>query len=140
MTGFGLMLLLVAIASIYALGLVGYRLLLSARRLNTELTKSKELIEDLNSFEKTMPIGAEASNGADLLSLLGQRRRIRQAKEQRVKARRRRLLQRINNIEIDKRIGMRLQGWEWIIILAIVLLLWGAPKLPALAKKRSAID
>ena len=77
--------------------------LLSARRLNTELTKSKELIEDLNSFEKTMPIGAEASNGADLLSLLGQRRRIRQAKEQRVKARRRRLLQRINNIEIDKR-------------------------------------
>ena len=58
MTGFGLMLLLVAIASIYALGLVGYRLLLSARRLNTELTKSKELIEDLNSFEKTMPIGA----------------------------------------------------------------------------------
>ncbi|MEY2695408.1 MAG: twin-arginine translocase TatA/TatE family subunit [Actinomycetota bacterium] len=29
---------------------------------------------------------------------------------------------------------MRLQGWEWIIILAIVLLLWGAPKLPGLAK------
>lgn len=29
---------------------------------------------------------------------------------------------------------MRLQGWEWIIILVIVLLLWGAPKLPALAK------
>ena len=29
---------------------------------------------------------------------------------------------------------MRLQGWEWIIILAIILLLWGAPKLPGLAK------
>lgn len=29
---------------------------------------------------------------------------------------------------------MRLQGWEWVIILAIVLLLWGAPKLPGLAK------
>jgi sec-independent protein translocase protein TatA len=29
---------------------------------------------------------------------------------------------------------MRLQGWEWVIILAIVLLLWGAPKLPALAR------
>lgn len=27
-----------------------------------------------------------------------------------------------------------LKGWEWIIILAIVLLLWGAPKLPGLAK------
>lgn len=27
-----------------------------------------------------------------------------------------------------------LRGWEWIIILVIVLLLWGAPKLPALAK------
>lgn len=29
---------------------------------------------------------------------------------------------------------MRLNGWEWIIILVIVLLLWGAPKLPSLAK------
>ena len=27
-----------------------------------------------------------------------------------------------------------LRGWEWVIILVIVLLLWGAPKLPALAK------
>lgn len=25
-------------------------------------------------------------------------------------------------------------GWEWIVILAIVLLIWGAPKLPGLAK------
>jgi sec-independent protein translocase protein TatA len=29
---------------------------------------------------------------------------------------------------------MRLSGWEWIIILVIVLLLWGGPKLPGLAK------
>lgn len=29
---------------------------------------------------------------------------------------------------------MRLQGWEWLIILVIVLLLWGGPKLPGLAK------
>jgi sec-independent protein translocase protein TatA len=37
---------------------------------------------------------------------------------------------------LGKRKGnqMRLQGWEWIIILAIVLLLWGGPKLPGLAK------
>jgi hypothetical protein len=34
---------------------------------------------------------------------LGERRRIGQAKEQRVKSRRRRLMQRINDIEIDKR-------------------------------------
>jgi sec-independent protein translocase protein TatA len=27
-----------------------------------------------------------------------------------------------------------LQGWHFIVILVIVLLLWGAPKLPALAK------
>jgi hypothetical protein len=103
MTGFGLMFLLVAMASIYALGLVGYRLLLSAKRLNTELTKSKELIEDLNSFETTLPSKAVANTGPELLSLLGQRRKIGQAKEQRVKARRRRLIERINDIEIDKR-------------------------------------
>jgi len=29
---------------------------------------------------------------------------------------------------------MKLNGWEWIIILVIVLLFWGAPKLPGLAK------
>jgi len=29
---------------------------------------------------------------------------------------------------------MRLNGWEWVIILVIVLLLWGGPKLPGLAK------
>ncbi|MFM1778931.1 MAG: hypothetical protein RIS51_76 [Actinomycetota bacterium] len=29
---------------------------------------------------------------------------------------------------------MRPGTWEWIIILAIVLLIWGAPKLPGLAK------
>jgi hypothetical protein len=103
MTGFGLMFLLVVIASVYALGLIGYRLLLSEKRLNTQQTKTKELIEDLNSFDMTIPSKAEANSGAELLSLLGQRRRIRQAKEQRVKSRRRRLVQRINDIEIDKR-------------------------------------
>ena len=103
MSGFGLMFLLVAMASVYALGLIGYRLLLSAKRLNTQLTKSKALIEDLNSFEKTIPSKTEANTGAELLSLLGQRRKIGQAKDQRVKARRRRLIQRINEIEIDKR-------------------------------------
>ncbi|GAA1803991.1 Sec-independent protein translocase subunit TatA [Nesterenkonia flava] len=29
---------------------------------------------------------------------------------------------------------MNIQGWQWVIILAIVLLLFGAPKLPKLAK------
>ncbi|WP_300343238.1 Sec-independent protein translocase subunit TatA [Nesterenkonia sp.] len=29
---------------------------------------------------------------------------------------------------------MGLQGWQWLIILAIILLLFGAPKLPKLAK------
>jgi sec-independent protein translocase protein TatA len=29
---------------------------------------------------------------------------------------------------------MKLSGWEWLIILVIVLLFWGAPKLPGLAK------
>jgi hypothetical protein len=103
MTGFGLMLLLVALASLYVLGLLGYRLLLSARRLSTEIIKAKELIEDLNNFDMTTPSKAPVTSGSDLMSLLGERRRIGQAKEQRVKSRRRRLMQRINDIEIDKR-------------------------------------
>tara|TARA_B110000305_G_scaffold16050_1_gene14963 strand:- start:33 stop:344 length:312 start_codon:yes stop_codon:yes gene_type:complete len=103
MTGFGLVLLFVALASLYALGLLGYRLLLSARRLSTEIIKSKALIEELNNFEVTIPAKAQVTSGSDLVSLLGERRRIGQAKEQRGKSRRRRLLQRIKDIEIDKR-------------------------------------
>ena len=26
------------------------------------------------------------------------------------------------------------EGWHWIVILAVVLLIWGGPKLPGLAK------
>ena len=103
MTGFGLMLLLVSLACLYVLGLLGYRLLLSARRLSTEIIKSKALIEELNNFEVTIPAKAQVTSGSDLVSLLGERRRIGQAKEQRGKSRRRRLLQRIKDIEIDKR-------------------------------------
>ncbi len=29
---------------------------------------------------------------------------------------------------------MRIESWQWIVILVIVLLFWGAPKLPALTK------
>ncbi|HJR92481.1 MAG TPA: twin-arginine translocase TatA/TatE family subunit [Acidimicrobiia bacterium] len=33
---------------------------------------------------------------------------------------------------------MRLQGWEWLIILVVVLLLFGARKLPELARSLGA--
>ena len=49
MTGFGWMLLFVSLAAIYALWLVGYRLSLSAKKLNNEIAKSKDLIAELNS-------------------------------------------------------------------------------------------
>lgn len=29
---------------------------------------------------------------------------------------------------------MGIQGWQWLLILAVILLLFGAAKLPALAK------
>jgi len=103
MTGFGWMLLTVSLTAIYTLALVSYRLILSAKKLNTEIAKSKEFIEDLTGFEKTMPNKAEANTSADLLSLLGQRRRIGLAKEQRIKSRRRRLINRIKDIDIEKR-------------------------------------
>jgi biopolymer transport protein ExbB/TolQ len=103
MTGFGWMLLFVSLAAIYALWLVGYRLLLSAKKLNKEIAKSKDLIAELNSAETAMPDRAEANTGADLLSLLGQRRRNGLAKEQRAKYRRRRLINRIKEIDIEKR-------------------------------------
>jgi len=103
MSGFGWMFLTVGLVSIYALGLLGYRLVLSIRKLNAGIAKSRELIEDLSSFEIAAPEKTSPNTGADLLSLLGQRRRIRLAKEQRTKSRRRRLVQHIKDIDIDKR-------------------------------------
>lgn len=33
---------------------------------------------------------------------------------------------------------MRIQGWEWIVILVVVLLLFGATRLPSLARSIGA--
>jgi hypothetical protein len=103
MNGFGWAFLIVGLVSIYALGLLGYNLMLSAKKLSVQIEKSQELIAELNSFETPNPAKTEPNTGADLVSLLGQRLRLRLSREQRTKARRRRLMQHIKDIDTDKR-------------------------------------
>jgi len=55
MNGFGWAFLIVGLVSIYALGLLGYNLMLSAKKLSVQIEKSQELIAELNSFEIPIP-------------------------------------------------------------------------------------
>lgn len=102
--GFSIWLVILAsVAGSYFLLLRGYRLMLSLKSLRQEVERSQELIaaaQDFDEIELTEPV---ANSGADLLKLLRQRHRIKTDREKRAEQRRRRLIQRISEIEIDKR-------------------------------------
>lgn len=102
--GFSIWLVILAsVAGSYFLLLRGYRLMLSLKSLRQEVQRSQALIaaaQDFDEIELTEPV---ANSGADLLKLLRQRHRIKTDREKRAEQRRRRLIQRISEIEIDKR-------------------------------------
>jgi sec-independent protein translocase protein TatA len=47
---------------------------------------------------------------------------------------RKRRLERRNRRDASRGENMNIRGWEWLILLVIVLLLWGPAKLPDLAR------
>lgn len=93
----------VALLGLYLLGLTGYRLLLSVRALQLEISRTRELTGQLQNLptleiEPATPYGQQ-----DLAKALRNRRQIQAKNEKRREARQRRLVQRISEIEIDKR-------------------------------------
>jgi hypothetical protein len=99
----GWVLLGVSLLSLYLLGLVGYRLFLSGKALKQRIDKSQSLLAEVQNFEELEVPSASPSSGKDIGKLLSERRAILRAKEERVRQRQRRLVQRISDIEIDKR-------------------------------------
>lgn len=99
----GWILIGVSVAGLYVLGLISYRLLLSARSLQSEVARSQGLVNQVKNFEELRFPESKPSTGSDLGKLLVARHKLIAAKEKRAEERRRRLIQGIREIETDKR-------------------------------------
>ena len=91
------------LGGLYALGLSGYRIFIAVRALKLELAKAKSLISDIASAEHNDPTPATPITQTDLIRVIGERQALKRARARKAEARQRRLVQRIREIEIDKR-------------------------------------
>lgn len=97
------LLLAVSLAGIYALGLIGYRLLVSAKELKHELARAESLVDELKQVELEAIQRSKPSSGDDFEQLLVNRELLKRARRLRAEQRKRRLIERISSIEVDKR-------------------------------------
>jgi hypothetical protein len=94
----------VAIAlALYATGLAGYRLLLSLKNLKAEVSRSDSLVKQLQDYPRLDVIPAQPHGTDDLVTTIAYRRAVIRARRRRAEERQRRLVQRIRDIEVDKR-------------------------------------
>lgn len=89
-------------ASLYAVGLLSYRLCLSLRRLRSLTSETEAKLQAFSAPELEIS-PAVPSQGADLSEIVMQRRRLLAQKRERARQRERRLIARISSIQIDKR-------------------------------------
>jgi hypothetical protein len=88
---------------LYFFGLASYRLFLSGKSLGVALKRSGELLAELNSYERIEPESAKAATGEDFSQVVAARRALVRAKIRRREDERRRLINRIREIDVDKR-------------------------------------
>ena len=95
--------LLSALAGVYLMFLAGYRLYLSGKRLSQEALRTGALLSEISSFERVDPTPASAVTSAEFQHTLEARRRLVRERIRRRELRERRLVNRIREIEVDKR-------------------------------------
>lgn len=95
--------LAVALAGLYVLGLVLYRLFLSMKALALATSHTQTLMRDLMAFEPLEYTPASPTSRIELSKALMERRAFEQSREAKAQARQRRLVKRISNVEMDKR-------------------------------------
>lgn len=93
----------IVLAALYLAGLVGYRLLLSLRAFQAEQAKLQAQLKQLEEpiereFNKATP-----STSQPAFEVLAKREQFLGAKRRRATERRRRLIQRLQNPDLDKR-------------------------------------
>ena len=91
------------LGGLYALGLSGYRIFLAIRALKVQLDRAKGLITDIAAAEHNEPTPAVPPTRSDLGRVITERPALKRARARKAEARQRRLVQRIREIEIDKR-------------------------------------
>lgn len=97
------LLLLSFLAGIYLLFLTGYRLFQSGKKFSVTAAKTGVLLAELASYEKVEPAPAKAATQADFGRNLEARRRLVRQRARRREDRQRRLVNRIREIDVDKR-------------------------------------
>ena len=97
------LLLAACLAGLYALGLVGYRLFLSVRGLKQQIDQAKDLVDQAKAFDELEVESASPSSAQDLSKLLVNRRAFVRQRQKKAEERQHRLVERIRDIEIDKR-------------------------------------
>jgi biopolymer transport protein ExbB/TolQ len=97
------LLLGVSLISLYVLALMIYRVFLSAKGLKAQIELSQSLISSAQEFEELLVTPATPSKREELGTLQLNRRRFVRAREKRAQDNQRRLVERIRDIEIDKR-------------------------------------
>jgi len=99
----GWLILVVSLLGIYLIGLIGYRLLISTKKLRQEVARADQLISELKNVEHLAVEFSRPSKGAELEELLINRELLKRARRHRAEARKRKLIERISSIEVDKR-------------------------------------
>jgi len=99
----GWLILVVSLLGIYLIGLIGYRLLISTKKLRQEVARADQLISELKNVEHLAVEFSWPSTGAELEELLINRELLKRARRHRAEARKRKLIERISSIEVDKR-------------------------------------
>ena len=97
------LLIAAGLAGAYVLGLVGYKVWISSKKLRHELERAENLIKELEGVEKEVIELAKPNTGEQLNELLVNREQLKRARRHRAELRKRRLIERISSIEVDKR-------------------------------------
>lgn len=99
----GWLILGVSLTSLYVLGLMIYRVSLSARALKLDFERARQLVAESQTFDELTISPATPSSRDQLDGLLVKRRSFLSNREKKAQDEQRRLVERIRDIEIDKR-------------------------------------
>lgn len=91
------------LGGLYALGLSAYRIFLAVKAVRKELERARGFIADIAGAQTANPEPATPTTQDDLIRVVGDRQALKRARARKAEDRQRRLVQRIREIEIDKR-------------------------------------
>lgn len=93
----------IVLASLYLLGLIGYRLFLSLKTFQRHQTELRQKIDLLQRPIEKEFLPAQHAGSDELAEVLAKREQFKRAQVNRAQARRHRLVERLQTLDLDKR-------------------------------------